>query len=88
MLNRKFEDCRDDLAERIVRQSYNIRQKQSIVSYVSSLAGVVKATFSDLVLPNPAYVLPLVFALGVFMNITLGQTVDVNDYVDSIYLNL
>ena len=85
MLKRKFEECSDNFAERIIRKSHQIEQKQSLFD-------MLKAIFADFSLPSPAYIMPALFALGVFLNVALtsdpAAAADINDFIDDIYLTM
>ncbi len=81
MFERKFENCSADLADRIIKQSYKIEQKKSLYSIISAM-------FSELWLPQPVYIVPVIFALGLFLNMAFYPVVDVNEFVDNIYINI
>jgi len=85
MLKRKFEECSKDFAEQIIRRSHKIEQKQSLFE-------MLKAIFTDFSLPSPAYVMPALFILGIFLNAAVtnepSMMVDMNDFIEDMYLTL
>lgn len=85
MLKRKFENCSENLAEKIIREAHKIEQRQSLFD-------MLKAVFADFSLPSPAYVMPALFALGIFLNAALfnepAAASEIDDFIDNMYLTL
>ncbi len=78
MLERKFENCSEDFAERIILKSYAIAQKQSWLAAFSSL-------FADFKPLNPYYLAPAIFALGLVVNLVLYPATDATEFMDGLY---
>ena len=83
-IERKFIDCSENLAERIIKQSYNIKQKHSWSEMIRNL-------FADLSMPKPAYIMPAMFLFGLMISFSLGfytSTETTADFIDGMYLSL
>ncbi len=90
MLNRKFEHPSADLEERIIASSFYVRQKKSPQQKISGLFDSLKKTFAEFSLPNPAYIMPVVFILGVLVSFSFSSSTaaaDLTQAVDEIYFD-
>ncbi len=90
MLNRKFEQASADLEERIIAVSLCVRQKKSPVQKVAGLFETLKKTFAEFSLPNPAYIMPAVFILGILVGVGFSSSsaaADMTQFVDEIYFD-
>lgn len=89
MHNRKFEQAGPLLEERIIAASYRVSQKKSPRQKVSGLFEALKKTFAEFSLPNPAYVMPMIFLLGLLVSFGFSTTAaaDMTEFVDEIYFD-
>lgn len=89
MLNRKFEQASTDLEERIIAASLRVRQKKSPVRKAAGVFETLKKTFAEFSLPNPAYIMPTVFILGMLVSFGFSSSAaaDMTQFVDEIYFD-
>lgn len=88
MLERHFENHTADLADRIVRASYAVTQRKSVWQKIKAGYRSLTVLFAECALPNPAYVMPAVFVLGVLLSISLYPAADMNEYVETLYYSI
>ena len=89
MLERKFEPASKDLEERIIASAQYVRQKKSPRQKVGGLFDGLKKTFGEFSLPNPAYVMPVIFALGVLISFGFSNeaAADMSQFMEEIYFD-
>ncbi len=80
MHNRKYEKPSPDFIDKIIKKSYEIVQKQPLLSSLQSL-------FKEFYLPSPQYALSLVFILGIAISFIMPEAAVADDFIDDIYIN-
>lgn len=78
---RKFEPCREGLAVHIITLAAQMPQQVAF-----SLTGWLQASFIELMLPRPAYVMATLLLLGTIIgSMTLNSSADEEDYMAGLY---